>query len=488
MRTANLAIMFTDIVGFTAATARRSRADQAEWLGRHDRILAPIFRAFGGKVIKTIGDAYLVTFESPTDAVLCGTAIQDALALHNRQIEEAEAIRVRVVVNLGEVRVERKDVFGEPVNVAARIEGIAESGEVVFTEAVYLAMNKSEVPSVQHGEHQLKGITEPVRLYRVPPHSSARLVAHDPPGDPAAPAGLAQSCPYGGRALGRLDEAGVRLPFLDGIEGLGRVVSTVSEGLSEVTDRFTRVRAQRLSPRARRVAIAGAALLGVALLVQALRLIGLWPAPGLDDVVASVDAEAFQRAEQQIAALREEHGAEAGVTLAAAAYLSSGKGSEDRALDEYERALEADPAVGANLAIVIDLVAYLDGKRDKAMKLLKRCDDGAVRAALNHTVRDDEQRFALRLAAATLAIEREVHEVAPIRRLALRVLEESKEAKYRCPAIGLLAEVGTEADVAALESAREGRQDPLTGALNLLKGACDQRASARKAVEQIRAR
>ena len=168
MRTANLAIVFTDIQGFTERTSRQTLEQNQRLLQVHAGLLTPLFKAFGGRIVKSIGDAFLVTFESPTQAVLSGIAIQDRLWQHNRAAPEAEQLRVRVAVNVGEVRIESNDVFGEPVNIAARVEALTEAGEVYFTEAVYLAMNKAEVPSQEVGAFELKGIPGRIRVFRVP--------------------------------------------------------------------------------------------------------------------------------------------------------------------------------------------------------------------------------------------------------------------------------------------------------------------------------
>ena len=167
MPSKTLAIMFTDIKDFTARTSDSSREGMQKLLVEHDRLLAPAFRHLGGNVVKTIGDAFLVWFESPTNAVLCGLLIQEVLRQHNESAPGAERIQVRVAINLGEVELIDGDVLGEPVNLAARLEGIAEAGEVWFTESVYLAMNRKEVPSTSIGERTFKGIAYPVRVYRV---------------------------------------------------------------------------------------------------------------------------------------------------------------------------------------------------------------------------------------------------------------------------------------------------------------------------------
>lgn len=77
MKTQNPAVMFTDIAGFTARTSRQTREENARMLRRHDALLLPVIRALGGRRVKSVGDALLLVFESPTDSVLCGTAIQD---------------------------------------------------------------------------------------------------------------------------------------------------------------------------------------------------------------------------------------------------------------------------------------------------------------------------------------------------------------------------------------------------------------------------
>ncbi len=167
MATRHLTVMFTDIKGFTNKTSHKTREELLTMLEEHERLVRPLFEKFGGTVVKTIGDAFLVTFESPTDAVLCGVKIQEVLRYHNKTAHENENIEVRVAINSGEVTIRDNDVFGEPVNIAARIEGIAEVNEVYFTEAVYLAMNKSEIPSAEVGLRYLKGIPNEIKVYKV---------------------------------------------------------------------------------------------------------------------------------------------------------------------------------------------------------------------------------------------------------------------------------------------------------------------------------
>lgn len=165
--TRNLTILLTDIEDFTPKTSRKTRADILRMLEEHKRLVLPLLEGRGGRLIKTIGDAFLVVYESPTDAVLAGVEVQRVLRLHNADKQGDDRLDLRIAINAGEVTLADNDVFGEPVNITSRINGIAEAGEVFFTEAVYLAMNKREVPSSEVGLLQLKGIAEKIRVYKV---------------------------------------------------------------------------------------------------------------------------------------------------------------------------------------------------------------------------------------------------------------------------------------------------------------------------------
>ncbi|MDX6768751.1 MAG: RDD family protein [Elusimicrobiota bacterium] len=189
--TRHLTILLTDIKGFTDKTSAGTRADIQRLLDDHRETVLPVLQGRGGRLVKTIGDAFLMVFDSPTNAVLAGVGAQDALAKRNAGLPEAERIEIRVAINAGEVNLVEGDVFGEPVNITARIEGVAEAGEVYFTEAVYLAMNKAEVPSAEVGLLQLKGIPEKIRVYKVrreTPLGVGQLPSKTPP---AAASGFA---------------------------------------------------------------------------------------------------------------------------------------------------------------------------------------------------------------------------------------------------------------------------------------------------------
>lgn len=162
-----LTIVFTDIKGFTERTSHSDRESVSRLLKNHEEILLPLVSNYDGTLIKTIGDAFLLTFGSPTNAVLCAIMMQEKLKLFNSSLPAAEKIEIRIAMNTGEVLLKDGDIFGEPVNVASRIEGITEANEVWFSESTYLSMNRQEAPTSLIGEYRLKGIPEAVRVYRV---------------------------------------------------------------------------------------------------------------------------------------------------------------------------------------------------------------------------------------------------------------------------------------------------------------------------------
>ena len=162
-----LTIMFTDIKGYTERTSMRTRTELHKLLKKHSEILTPIIERCLGYIVKTIGDAYMVAFESPTNAVICGILIQHALKNYNENVTADERFEIRIAINSGECEILDGDVYGEPVNIAARIETITEANEIYFTESVYLAMQKSEVPSTEIGYRTLKGVPQEVKVYKV---------------------------------------------------------------------------------------------------------------------------------------------------------------------------------------------------------------------------------------------------------------------------------------------------------------------------------
>src|SRR5438105_4295062 len=130
------AIMFTDMVGYSSLV-QRNEALALELLEEHRRLLRPIFPQFNGREIETAGDAFLVEFASALEATKCAVEIQRALSERN-QFETAERhIRLRIGIHVGDVVHKEGQVMGDAVNIAARIEPLAEPGGICLSDMVY---------------------------------------------------------------------------------------------------------------------------------------------------------------------------------------------------------------------------------------------------------------------------------------------------------------------------------------------------------------
>jgi class 3 adenylate cyclase/TolB-like protein len=130
-----MAVLFTDIVGSTAFFEARGDIEGLARVHRHNDILFPIVEEHGGRVVKTIGDAIMAVFEDPSAAVGCGASMQRAL--QNLERDEDDPIRIRIGAHAGRVLVDGDDVFGDTVNVAARVAGAADGGEVLLSRSLF---------------------------------------------------------------------------------------------------------------------------------------------------------------------------------------------------------------------------------------------------------------------------------------------------------------------------------------------------------------
>ncbi|MCU0789541.1 MAG: adenylate/guanylate cyclase domain-containing protein [Nitratireductor sp.] len=168
------AILAADIVGYS----RMMGADEAGTLGLlrelRANVLDPAVSWHHGRLVKVMGDGALVEFASVVDAVNCAVAIQESLAAFNSERVGKPPIAVRIGVNLGDVIIEGKDIFGDGVNVAARLQQIAEPGQVVLSGTAYEhSASKVKVEFADGGEQTLKNIARPVRVWRWPQSGGA---------------------------------------------------------------------------------------------------------------------------------------------------------------------------------------------------------------------------------------------------------------------------------------------------------------------------
>jgi adenylate cyclase len=161
------AIMFTDMVGYTAMGQKNESLSLAV-VDEQRKLIRPILRKHAGREVKTMGDSFLVEFSSALEAVRCAYDIQRTIREFNFSIPEERRVHLRVGVHLGDVVESSGDISGDAVNVASRIEHLAEDGGVCLTRQVYdLVQNKFELPMASLGTKSLKNVSAPVEAYRV---------------------------------------------------------------------------------------------------------------------------------------------------------------------------------------------------------------------------------------------------------------------------------------------------------------------------------
>jgi TolB-like protein len=180
------AILAADVVGYSRLMGE-DEAGTAKIVRERREAATPIVRSFGGRVVKTTGDGVLLEFPSVVAAVECAIAIQKMMLERNAELPEAKRILYRVGVNLGDILIEGDDILGDGVNVAARLEGIADPGGVCISGTAYEHVRgRVEAEFADLGEKTLKNIARPVRVYALKlgnaaPTSSAAAEKSSPP-------------------------------------------------------------------------------------------------------------------------------------------------------------------------------------------------------------------------------------------------------------------------------------------------------------------
>ncbi|MEH2514958.1 adenylate cyclase [Bradyrhizobium sp. AZCC 1610] len=163
------AILAADMVGYS----RLMEVDESGTLARLKthrlELIDPAIAKNRGRIIKTTGDGLLVEFQSVADAVLCAAEVQRRMARRNADVSPARWIQFRIGINLGDVIVEENDIFGDGVNVAARLEALAEPGGICISGAVrdQVGDRLDEIAFEDLGEQSVKNITRPIHVFRV---------------------------------------------------------------------------------------------------------------------------------------------------------------------------------------------------------------------------------------------------------------------------------------------------------------------------------
>jgi class 3 adenylate cyclase len=164
------AVVVADVVGYSKLVGEDEASTVAAVNARWETALKPAVRENGGRVVKFLGDGALMEFSSAVDAVRAALAIQEAMSADNASASNAPAIQLRIGINLGDVIFEDNDIFGDDVNIAARLEGIAKPGELCVSQNVHDAVRgRLAFEAEEIGELDLKNIAKPIRAFRLRP-------------------------------------------------------------------------------------------------------------------------------------------------------------------------------------------------------------------------------------------------------------------------------------------------------------------------------
>jgi TolB-like protein/class 3 adenylate cyclase len=162
------AILCADVVEYSRLMGTDEEKTLAALKGHRRELIDPLIHQHRGRIFKTTGDGTLIEFASVVDAVRCAVVVQRGMEDRNANLPESERIRLRIGINLGDVMVDEGDMFGDGVNVASRIEGLAAPGEICVSYSVREQVGeKLPIRFTDFGEHGVKNIARPVRVYRV---------------------------------------------------------------------------------------------------------------------------------------------------------------------------------------------------------------------------------------------------------------------------------------------------------------------------------
>ena len=162
------AILAADVAGYSRLTGADEEGTLARLRALRRELIDPAIAVHRGRIVKTTGDGILIEFASVVDAVRCAVEVQRGMISRNNQVAQDKRIQFRVGIHIGDVVVEDDDLLGDGINIAARLEGIAEPGAICLSGDAYRQVQgKVEVAATDLGEQRLKNIAQPVRVYKV---------------------------------------------------------------------------------------------------------------------------------------------------------------------------------------------------------------------------------------------------------------------------------------------------------------------------------
>jgi adenylate cyclase len=164
------AILAADIAGYSRLMGADEEGTLARLKAHRKELIDPKIAEHRGRVVKTTGDGILIEFPSVVDAVRCAVEVQQEMVRLNAAIPDEKRIEFRVGINIGDIIIDGDDIHGDGVNIAARLEGIAEPGGVCLSDAAYQQVrDKLDHRFEDMGERSLKNIARPVRVYGMAP-------------------------------------------------------------------------------------------------------------------------------------------------------------------------------------------------------------------------------------------------------------------------------------------------------------------------------
>ncbi len=186
------AILAADVVGYSRLMERDEKSTYTQLMARWKEVLEPLVATHQGRVFKRTGDGVLVEFSSAVNAVECAAALQRAMAAANKDVPADLAIVLRVGVNLGDIMVADSDLYGDGVNVAARIEALARPGSVAISDGVHEYVHgRIDLDFVDSGHHEVKNIERPVHIWTWSPddrtNDPVKIATEAPPQLPKKP-------------------------------------------------------------------------------------------------------------------------------------------------------------------------------------------------------------------------------------------------------------------------------------------------------------
>jgi adenylate cyclase len=174
------AILCADVVGYSRLMGADEEKTLAVLKGHRRELIDPLIDQHRGRIFKTTGDGMLIEFASVVDAVRCAVVMQQGMEDRTANLAESERIRFRIGINLGDIMVDAGDMFGDGVNVAARIEALAAPGEICVSDSVREQVGeKLLIGFADMGQHGVKNIARPVRVYRVEKRGEPRTAPPD---------------------------------------------------------------------------------------------------------------------------------------------------------------------------------------------------------------------------------------------------------------------------------------------------------------------